>query len=73
MRNKSGRVREFADDEERSLGRRGVRINIGALVCNRQVDCLVEPLRKLFPHMKILHAYELADYIRDQEIVRDQE
>lgn len=46
---------------------RGVKIDLGALVCNRALDSLVEPLREMFPGVKILHASELADYIREQE------
>lgn len=69
--------------KDRSLmreGTNGVRIKIGdksllgtktdfgvAFVCNLTFDSLVDDLRKMFPHLKILHANELADYINEEE------
>jgi len=47
--------------------RTGIKIHPGVFVCNNRFDALVEPLRKLFPDEKILHAGELANYIKEQE------
>ena len=46
--------------------KKGMRIEPGAFVCNGKVDSLVEPLRKMFPGIKILHAEELGDYIEEE-------
>lgn len=46
----------------------GTKIDPGvAFIVNLPFDCLVEELKQLFPNKKILHAYELIDYIREEE------
>lgn len=45
----------------------GMKIQPGAFVFNDQFDVLVEDFKKLFPNENILHAWEIADYIKMQE------
>ncbi len=47
--------------------RKGFRADVGAIVCGRTVDVLVEPLRNLYPQANIIRASELQDYIEKQE------
>ena len=45
----------------------GLRIDPGAFVFNNVFECVVEQVKEMYPNAKILHAEELADYIREQE------
>lgn len=44
-----------------------LRIDPGAFAFNNIFDSLVEQVREMYPDVKILHAEELGDYIREQE------
>lgn len=45
----------------------GLRVDPGAFVFNNVFDSVVEEVKQMYPDARILHAEELADYIREQE------
>ena len=52
----------------------GTKIDPGvAFVCNLPVNSLVEDLRKMFPHVKILRANEIASYFNEEENANKEE